>query len=127
MCAEIWRLNWNRKESHLSLAAAKTAGAVSAFYSAVRLPHGVAAFFEQWLERHFPDRKDKMLERIREMRGGNLNNPQFCERMRGNGIVADEMRQMFDVQVRRLGLKQRRPTLNVSAFKRSAGEQMMFW
>ena len=109
------------------LAAAKTAGAVAAFYTAVRLPHGVGEIFAQWLERHFPDRKDKVLGRIREMRGGKMNASGFGERMRGQGIVADEMKRMFDVQVRRLGLNLERPGLSTAEFRRPSGEQLAFW
>jgi DNA repair photolyase len=109
------------------LAAAKAAGAVSAFYSAVRLPHGVADFFEQWLERHVPDKKDKVMGRIREMRGGKTNDSTFGDRMRGKGIVAEEMKRMFDVQVRRLGLNVERPKLSTAAFRRAGGDQMLLW
>jgi len=82
---------------------------VAAFYTAVRLPHGVGKIFAQWLERHFPDLKDKVLRHIREMRGGQMNASRFRERMRGQGIIADKMKQMFDVQVCGLGLNRERP------------------
>jgi len=52
------------------LAAAAEAGATHAGFVPVRLPHGVAPLFEQWLEEHFPGSKEKILSRIRDMRGG---------------------------------------------------------
>src|SRR5262249_49260060 len=65
------------------LAAAAEAGAKSASYVVLRLPHAVAPLFEQWLESHFPDRKTNVLNRIRSMRSGQLNDPRFGSRMRG--------------------------------------------
>src|SRR5581483_38534 len=64
------------------LEAAARAGARFAGYVILRLPHGVADLFTAWLERHFPDRKEKVLGRIRDLRGGRLNEPRFGRRMR---------------------------------------------
>ena len=63
------------------LKAAAQAGARSAGYTIVRLPLGVAGLFDDWLGKHFPDRKDKVLDRIRAMRGGRLNDARFGVRM----------------------------------------------
>jgi DNA repair photolyase len=68
------------------LKAAAEAGAMTAGYTALRLPGAVAPLFEQWLEQHFPDRKAKVLNRVRSMRGGKLNDPNFGSRMSGQGI-----------------------------------------
>ncbi|HST61668.1 MAG TPA: PA0069 family radical SAM protein, partial [Longimicrobium sp.] len=65
------------------LAAAAEAGASAASYIPLRLPHGLKGLFEEWLETHFPDRKDKVLNRIREMRGGKLYDSEWGTRMRG--------------------------------------------
>jgi DNA repair photolyase len=70
------------------ITAAVQAGARAAGYVTLRLPHGVGPLFEQWLTQHFPDRKDKVLHRIRAIRGGQLNDPRFSSRMRGEGIFA---------------------------------------
>ncbi len=67
------------------LAAAAQAGARFAGYTIVRLPLGVAGLFEDWLRQHFPDRHDKVLERIRAMRGGRLNDSRFGVRMSRRG------------------------------------------
>ena len=77
--------------------AAAEAGAVSAGFVPVRLPWAVAPLFENWVKRHFPDRQEKVLNRIREMRGGKLNDPNFGSRMRGEGIFAEQIRQMFHI------------------------------
>ena len=67
------------------LKAVAEAGARNAGFVPLRLPHGVSSLFDEWLQRHYPDRRDKVLNRVREMRGGKLNDPNFGSRMRGAG------------------------------------------
>jgi DNA repair photolyase len=99
------------------LSAAAEAGAGFAAYTPVRLPHAVRPLFEDWLARHFPDRKEKVLNRIRSMRGGKLNDARFGSRMRGEGIFADQISQLFELSCRRAGLEGRRfPRLSTAAF-----------
>ena len=66
----------------------------------MRLPFAVKSLFEKWLEQNFPERKEKILNRIRSMRGGKLNDPNFGSRMRGDGIFADQIAQTFAVACR---------------------------
>jgi DNA repair photolyase len=105
------------------LEAAAEAGAQSAGYVMMRLPGAVAGLFEGWLEEHFPDRKDKVMNRVREMRGGKVYDPAFGSRMRGEGVYADQMRATFETFKRRYGLDRPRPALSTAAFRRP-GEQM---
>jgi len=114
----------NDHELPAILNAAAEHGAVAAFYTAVRLPHGVADLFTGWLERHFPDRRERVLGRIREMRGGKLNDGRFGERMRGTGPVADGMWRLFEVSRRRAGLDRPRVPLATNAFRRPGGAQL---
>jgi DNA repair photolyase len=102
------------------LKAAHDAGAHSAGYITLRLPHGVKELFERWLERHFPDRKDKVLNRVRELRDGKLYDPTFGVRMRGTGVFADQIEALFDASVRKLGMNERPMKLkrNSSSFKK---------
>lgn len=86
------------------LEAAARAGAESAAYIPLRLPLAVANLFEEWLETHYPDRKDKILNHIRDLRGGRLNDSRFGSRMRGRGAWAENLRQMFEVYSRKYGL-----------------------
>ena len=79
------------------LQAAAEAGATAAGYTVVRLPYAVAPLFEKWLATHFPDRKGAVLNRLRSLRGGKLNDPQWGTRMRGEGIFADQIGQLFEV------------------------------
>ena len=106
------------------LAVAAAAGAKSAGYVPLRLPHAVAPLFEQWLETHFPDRKEKVLNRLRSMRGGKLYDSKFGQRMRGDGIFAEQIDQLFDVARRKVGIAERGGNLSAAAFRRPAGAQM---
>jgi DNA repair photolyase len=110
------------------LSAAFNAGASAAGYVPLRLPYAVAGLFEDWLSRHFPDRKDKILNRIRELRGGKLNDPNFNSRMRGQGIWADQLRMIFDMARRKAGFEDRKmPKLSADSFKLPPGPQLMLW
>ncbi len=100
------------------LTACAEAGAQFAGYIVVRLPWAVAPLFERWLEEHFPDRKEKVLGRIRHLRGGErLNNSQWHARMTGEGIFAEQIAALFEVSCRRAGLGAR-PKLSTAAFRR---------
>ncbi|MGI8911593.1 MAG: PA0069 family radical SAM protein [Rubrobacteraceae bacterium] len=106
------------------LSAAAEAGASFAGFVPVRLPGAVRPIFEDWLERHYPDRKQKVLNRIRSMRGGGLNDPRFGSRMRGEGIFADHIAQLFQISCRRAGIEAGRfPRLSTAAFRRDGGAQ----
>jgi DNA repair photolyase len=107
----------NDHEIPAILAAAKDAGARSAGHVLLRLPHGIGPLFETWLEQHFPQKKDKVLSRIRSTRGGRLNDPRFSSRMRGDGEIADMIHKVFDMNRRKLGLDGR-IELSTSAFRR---------
>jgi DNA repair photolyase len=106
------------------LAAAKAAGAMCAGTEILRLPLTVAPIFEEWLEQNFPLKKDKILGRIRAIRGGKLNDPRFGSRMSGEGIFADQISQMFHVARRKAGLPEDGPELSTTAFRRAEGAQM---
>ena len=99
------------------LAEAAGAGARSASWILVRLPHEVAPLFRAWLAEHFPDRADKVMGIIREMRGGKDNDPEFHTRMRAQGVWADLIRTRFTKAAARLGLGSESATLDCSAFR----------
>ena len=86
------------------LEAARDAGAVSAHYTVLRLPFEVNPLFQQWLEAHFPERAARVMNRVREMRGGKDYDSDFAKRMHGEGVWADLIRQRFNKTVDRLGL-----------------------
>jgi len=106
------------------VAAAAEAGAQFADYALIRLPYAVAPLFEEWLTQHMPAKKDKILNRIRGMRQGKLNDSRFGVRMRGEGIFADQIEAMFAVACRKAGLSEHGPELSSAAFRRPAGAQL---
>jgi DNA repair photolyase len=107
------------------LDACAKAGAQFAGYTIIRLPWAVAPLFEHWLEEHFPDRKEKVLRRIRHLRGNRLNNSQWHTRMTGEGIFAEQIALLFKVGCRRAGVGTR-PTLSCKSFRRSTTQLRLF-
>ncbi len=99
------------------LQAAFEAGARTAFYTVVRLPWEVAPLFKQWLELHYPQRADRIMARIQEMRGGKDYDSDFASRMKGSGLWADLIKQRFEKTCHRLGLNRQRTELDFSQFR----------
>jgi DNA repair photolyase len=99
------------------LQAAADAGASFAGYVPIKLPHAVAPLFERWLEERYPEKKGKVLGRIREMRGGRLNDPRFGYRQRGEGPLADAIASLFAAGCQRAGLATHGPALSTAAFR----------
>src|SRR6266536_2614506 len=107
------------------LDACAKAGAQFASYTIVRLPWAVAPLFEHWLAEHFPERKEKVLGRIRDLRGNQLNNSQWHTRMTGEGIFAEQISSMFAVSCRRNRMCAR-PKLSCASFQRSTTQLRLF-
>jgi DNA repair photolyase len=103
------------------LEACAQAGATSASYIVLRLPWEVAPLFKEWLAAHFPQRADRVMARIHDMRGGKDYDASFAHRMKGEGAWAQLLKQRFDKAVKRLGLNERRHgILDMSQFKTPA-------
>jgi DNA repair photolyase len=117
----------NDQEMPAILAAAARAGATFAGYTSLRLPFAVKDLFQAWLESHFPDRREKVLNRIRDMRQGKLNDSEFGSRMRGGGIWADQLKSMFELAKRKAGITGEFPSLSIAAFRRPGAAQMELW
>jgi DNA repair photolyase len=102
------------------LTAAIEAGATSAGYTILRLPWEVNPLFQQWLEAHFPERAKRVMNRVRDMRGGKDYDAHFGSRMRGEGLWADMIRQRFEKTLLRLGIHRsaRFSTLDTSVFRK---------
>lgn len=116
----------NDHEMPSILQAAADVGAMTAFYSVVRLPFGVKEVFADWLATHFPQRKEKILGRIRESQGQTMSNPEFGKRLRGVGVWSEHLAQMFRVGMLRSGLAQmERPKLSGAAFRRPGREEQL--
>jgi DNA repair photolyase len=106
------------------VAAAAEAGARFAGMVPLRLPYAVKELFVNWLEQHLPERKNKILSRIRAMRGGRLNDPEFGTRMEGQGIFAEQMARLFALACRRAGVTAGGPKLSGAAFRRPQSAQL---
>jgi DNA repair photolyase len=104
--------------------AAAEAGAVGAFYLPVRLPYEVAPLFRAWLDEHFPDRADKVMNIIREIRGGKDNDPNWFTRMRGFGPWADLMAVRFKRAAAKHGLIGEKAELRTDLFVPPQGPQL---
>jgi DNA repair photolyase len=109
------------------LKAAASAGAQWAGYVVVRLPYAVKDLFEKWLEQYFPDRKDKVLNRIRELRGGALYKSEFGTRMTGEGLFADSIRDIFEMGIKRAGFPDKRIRLSTESFRNPDQKQMLLF
>lgn len=106
------------------LEAAQKAGATHAGFTILRLPYGVKHLFKDWLEQHFPDRKDKVLNKIKNMRSGKLNEAAFGKRFSGEGQYAKQISDLFKVHSKRMGLNKSNKPLSTAAFKPAHGKQM---
>ncbi len=116
----------NDSEIPAILARAAAAGACGAGWTLLRLPKPVDQLFVDWLERNFPERRTRILGRIRECRDGGLSDAQYGRRMRGEGVYAEHIRTLFRAAARRAGLDRAWPPLNTAAFRRPprTGEQL---
>jgi DNA repair photolyase len=116
----------NDHEIPTILEAAAEAGARFAGYVMLRLPHGIKELFHNWLERHYPERKDKVLSRIREVRSGNLSDPNFGSRMRGEGEIAEVIERLFKLAMKKHGYEGRGPKLFTAGFRVPGQQRMLF-
>jgi DNA repair photolyase len=105
------------------VSAAAQAGAGFAGYTMLRLPYAIKELFESWLGRHYPEKKDKVLSRIRSVRNGNLSDPRFGSRMRGEGPIAETITDVLRLACQRADIHGRSPKLTTANFRRPGGVQ----
>ncbi|MBI1748147.1 MAG: PA0069 family radical SAM protein [Acidobacteria bacterium] len=113
----------NDHEIPAILSAAAKAGARNAGYTLLRLPYGLTDLFEQWLAQHYPEKKEKVLNRIRSMRGGRLNDPRFFTRLKGEGKMAELLVSLFRAGCLKAGIDNRRITLSADSFRKPGPAQ----
>lgn len=94
-------------------------GALFAGWIMMRLPYAVKDLFQEWLRREVPLRADKVLGRVRDVRGGNLTDPRFNSRMTGEGELARTIEALFENTCRKLGLNEKDIQLSTEHFQRS--------
>ena len=101
------------------LEAAAEAGAKFANFVTLRLPYAVKDLFATWLEQHFPDRKEKVLNRLRDMHDGKLYDSSWGRRGRGEGAYSEQIEQVFRIAAKKAGLNKEdeRKTLSTAAFR----------
>jgi DNA repair photolyase len=107
----------NEPELERVLEAAAEAGASMAFSIPLRLPWEVDALFQDWLQQHQPAKAARVMARLRDMRGGRDNDPNFGTRMTGEGVWAQLLRQRLNKASARLGLMRERSPLDLSQFR----------
>jgi len=107
----------NDHEIEPLLEAIAGAGASSAGYVLLRLPHEIKDIFQEWLHANFPDRAARVINTIREMRGGKDYDARWFERGRGRGPIAELIAKRFMRKVKELGLDTERPPLRTDLFR----------
>ncbi len=113
-------LNDHELEALLERSAA--AGATSASYVLLRLPLEIAGLFEEWLEAHYPDRRDRVMNLVRGTRNGKLYDSTWGKRQTGSGVYAKLLARRFEATVKRLGLNRRSWELECGKFRRPRPE-----
>lgn len=118
------------------LAAARDAGARSAFYTVIRLPWELNALMREWLQLHYPERAERVLARIQDLHGidesgrsaGKSYDASHGSRMKGQGLWADLLRQRFEKACARLGLNRQRTELDLSQYRPALarGQSVLF-
>jgi DNA repair photolyase len=116
----------NDEEIPRILEAARRAGASSASWVLLRLASPLDALFERWLGEHFPEKKSRVLNRIRDTRDGRITDSTWGRRQRGQGAYALQIAQLFELAARKHGLDVPLPPLRADAFRRPprSGEQL---
>ncbi len=116
----------NDHELEAVLQRAAQAGAAGAGYVALRLPLEIKDLFREWLGANRPDRAERVMSLVRQMRGGRDYDPAWGRRMKGEGPIAELIAQRFKIARRRFGLDRTLPPLDISRFRvpPRAGDQM---
>jgi len=111
------------------LQAARDAGATSSSYQMLRLPLSVEPVFFGWLQEHYPQYRERIENRVRQMHKGKIYDSQFGQRMRGSGALAESIRTTYKAFSRRLGLDRASLPLDTSRFRPPAdanGQRHLF-
>lgn len=116
----------NDHELEAVLRRAAEAGAVGAGYIILRLPLEIKDLFREWLAAKVPDRSDRVMSLVRQMRGGRDYDAKWGERMKGDGPIAEILKKRFQVARKRYGLDADRAPLDISQFRipPASGDQL---
>ncbi len=116
----------NDQELEKIIQAAARCGAYCVGYVILRLPHELKKLFREWLERHVPERADRIMDVVRSMHGGVDYDPKFGRRMSGQGEFARLLRQRFELACRRHNLAGHRHSLRTDRFRVLSGQAELF-
>ncbi len=116
----------NDEEIPSILKEASAAGAAFAGHIMLRLPYAVKDLFLQWLKTEFPDREKKVINKIKEMRGGKLNDSEFGTRFSGKGELAETIHSLFELSCKKYGLNSKKIVLRKDLFKKVNNQLEMF-
>lgn len=116
----------NEHEMHDIMRSAADAGAVFSAYTFIRLNGAIKDIFHDWLFKNFSDRADKVWHLIQSGHGGQVNDSRYGVRMRGEGPIADLVRQQYKKYVQKYNLNQERIALDSSQFLRPGGQMSLF-
>lgn len=108
------------------LRAARDHGAIQAGYTIVRLNDAVEGIFKDWLEKNFPDRAQKVWHLIQSCHGGEVHDSQWSRRIKGDGTVAQLIARQFRMHITRLGLNQKKISLDSTRFCRPGQQLRLF-
>jgi len=108
----------NQHEIPIILEAAASNGAISAGYTVVRLNGQIKEIFEDWVEKSYPDRADKVINQIKELHHGKLNDTNWGERMKGSGNIALMIDQLFQHASRKYFGDKKMPPYNLEIFRK---------
>ena len=114
----------NDEEIPSILKAASELGAEYAGFILLRLPYSVKDLFVNWLSNEFPQKANKIINRIKDIRGGKLNNSEFGKRFSGEGEFAETIKSLFAISCKKYGLNKRDYQLSVQNFRKKANEQL---
>lgn len=116
----------NDEEIPAILKEASLNGAIFAGHIILRLPFSVKDLFLQWLKKEFPGKETKIVNKIREMRDGKLNDPEFGTRFTGKGELAETIHSLFSLSCKKYGLNKNRIVLRKDLFLRESEQLEMF-
>ncbi len=94
------------------------AGALNVNYTVVRLNGQIGKIFQEWIEKAYPNKASKVLNQIKEMHGGKVNDSEYGRRMRGEGNYAQMIHQLFEKSKQKYFADRVMPPLNVGLFRR---------
>ena len=111
-------------ESLKILKTVSEAGAQKFGYVLIRLNDTVQPVFVNWINAHFPERAEKVLNLIRSMRGGKLGDKRFHERYKGEGNIAEMIHDTFALGKRKFFANKEVTPLSTENFTGSKDQQL---